>query len=104
MTLFPKIQLSRLREIGWELWDPIGLADGIGSNVEECADEYDTYLLHVVSMLCHDSSKDEAATYLIGIASDRMGMSVVYPKAAAATAQAIADYLIALPDGPKTIR
>lgn len=47
MTTFPKIQLTRLREIGWKLWDPIGLADENGSCDEERADEYDQYLLHV---------------------------------------------------------
>lgn len=104
MTIYPKIQLSRLREIGWTLWDPIGLADENGSCGEGCADEYDGYLLHVVSMLCRNSSKEEATTYLVGIASDHMGLSVVDPDAAAATARAIADYLTSLPDGPKTIR
>ena len=104
MTIYPKIQLSRLREIGWKLWDPISLADENGSCGEGCADEYDRYLLQVVSKLCRGSSKDEAATYLIGIASDHMGLSVVDPDAATATASAIADYLASLPDGPKTVR
>lgn len=104
MALYPKIQLTRLRDIGWKLWDPIGLADEHGTCGEGCADEYDSYLLHVVSMLCHDSSKDEATTYLVGIASDHMGLSVVDPDAAASTASAIADYLTSLPDGPTTIR
>ena len=102
MTIYPKIQLSRLREIGWTLWDPIGLAGENGSCGDGCADEYDGYLLHVVSMLCRDSSKEEATTYLVEIASDHMGLSVVH--AAAATARAIADYLTSLPDGPKTVR
>jgi hypothetical protein len=39
MTHPTKIQLSRLREIGWKLWDPIGLADDKGSPPEGCADE-----------------------------------------------------------------
>ncbi len=103
MLYYPKIQLSRLREIGWRLWDPIGLADENGSCGEGCADEYDGYLLHVVSMLYRGSSKDEATTYLVGIVSDHMGLSVVDSDAAAATARAIADYLTSLSDGPKTV-
>jgi hypothetical protein len=104
MTLYPKIQLSRLREIGWQHWDPIGLAHNGSSPDEGCADEYDRYLLHVVSMISRGGSKDEATVYLTGIASEQMGLSVVDAEAAAATAHAIADYLISLPDGPKTVR
>jgi hypothetical protein len=104
MTLYPKIQLSRLREIGWKLWDPIGLAHDGNAPDEGCADEYDRYLLHVVSMISRGRSKDEATVYLIGIASEHMGLSVVDADAAAATAHAIADYLLSLPDGPKTVR
>jgi hypothetical protein len=104
MILYPKIQLSRLREIGWKLWDPIGLAHHGSSPDEGCADEYDRYLLHVVSMLSRGGSKDEATVYLTGIASEHMGLSVVDADAAAATAHAIADYLISLPEGPKTVR
>lgn len=104
MALYPKIQLSRLREIGWSLWDPIGLAHNGSSPDEGCADEYDRYLLHAVSMISRGCSKDEAADYLTGIASDHMGLSVVDADAATATAQAIAEYLMSLPDGPKTVR
>ena len=104
MTLYPKIRLSRLREIGWKLWDPIGLADDESSPDEGCADEYDRYLLVVASMICRGGSKNEAAAYLTGIASEHMGLSVADAGAAAATSNAIADYLISLPDGPKTVR
>jgi hypothetical protein len=104
MTIHPKIQLSRLREIGWKLWDPIGLADERGVPDDGCADEYDRYLLHVVSLLCRGGSKHEAASYLTAIASEHIGLSVVDANAAAVTSQAIADYLNTLPDGPKTIR
>ncbi len=104
MTLYPKIQLSRLREIGWKLWDPIGLAYNGGSPDEGCADEYDRYLLHVVSMISRGNLKDEAAAYLTNIASNHMGVSVVSAQAAAATSHAIADYLTSLPDGPRTVR
>ncbi|WP_062344995.1 hypothetical protein [Novosphingobium sp. CCH12-A3] len=104
MTLHPKIHLSRLRGIGWKLWDPIGLAHNGSSPDEGGADEYDHYLLHAVSMISRGGSKDQAAVYLTSIASEHMGLSVVNADAAAATAQAIADYLISSPDGPKTVR
>ncbi len=74
MTL---IQLSRLHEIGWKLWDPIGLANEEGSPAEGRADEYDRYLLHVVSMIRRGDSKNEASACLAGIASEHMGLSVV---------------------------
>jgi hypothetical protein len=45
-----KIQLSRLRAIGWSTWDPIGIRDPC-ENEDGCVDEYDSYLLHVVSTL-----------------------------------------------------
>lgn len=103
MAFRPKVQLSRLREIGWTLWDPIGLADEHGVYDDRCADEYDGYLLHVVSILCGDGSKEEATIYLITIADDHMGLSITDRDAAAATAHAIAVYLTSLPDGPNTI-
>ena len=104
MALYPKIQLSRLREIGWKLWDPIGLAHNGGTPDEGCADEYDRYLLHVVSMISRGVSKEEATAYLTNIVSEHMGLSVVDAEAAAATSHAVADYLTSLPEGPKTVR
>ena len=97
------IQLSRLRAIGWTLWDPIGLADETGVPSDECADEYDSYLLHVVDMMCDRKSLDEAASYLVWVATEQMGLPKQDHTAAMITARAIAGYLISLPDGPKTI-
>ena len=102
MTLYSTIQLSRLREISWKLWDPIGLAHNGGSPDDGCVDEYDRYLLHVATMFSRGASTDEAAIYLTSIASEHMGLSVVDAQAAAETSHAIADYLTSLPDGPKT--
>ncbi len=46
----PKIKLSRLRDIGWSLWDLIGLLkSGQRWEDDECrpfANEYDAYLLN----------------------------------------------------------
>ncbi len=96
MPLYPKIRLSCLREIGWKLWDPIGLAIDGSSPHEGCADEYDGYLLQVASMIGRGEPVDEATAYLTGIASERMGISVVDADAASATAQAIAGYVKSL--------
>lgn len=104
MTNHAKIQLSRLREIGWKVWDPIGLADDHGVPPEGSADEYDRYLLHVAGMFDHGASTDEATAYLIGVATGHMGLTAIDAGAAAATARGIADYLKSLPDGPKTVR
>jgi hypothetical protein len=79
------------------------LADDEGTPAKGCADEYDRYLLHVVSMICRGGSQNEATAYLINIASEYMGLSVVDAGAAAATSNAIADYLTSLSGGPKIV-
>ena len=86
------------------MWDPIGLADGNGRYDADCANEYDSYLLQVVSQLCDGSSRDQAAAYLVGVATEHMGLDDADLTAAAATANAIASYLTSLPDGPKAVR
>ena len=43
----PTFEIARLREIGWTLWDPIGLAP-IG---DDCDDEHDRYLLQMAAIL-----------------------------------------------------
>lgn len=51
----PKVRLSRLRDISWSVWDPIGLM-GVGQNWQDkdCrpfANEYDGYLLQAAGRL-----------------------------------------------------
>lgn len=104
MALYPNIKLSILREIGWGIWDPIGLANPDGTWDDACADEYDSYLLAVVSLLCRGGTKEEASAYLADIASNHMGLSTINRGTASSTATAIADYLKSLPVGPKAIR
>jgi len=65
----PKIRLSRLREIGWRHWDPIGLAGAP-------ADEYDTYLLEAAGMVRRGSTDAEAVNYLVAIESDHIGLGI----------------------------
>ena len=66
----PNIQLSRLRDIGWELWDPIGLRDVR----DQCDDEYDKYLLEVVARLERGDATESVANYLVTMASENMGL------------------------------
>jgi hypothetical protein len=71
-----KISLSRLIDIAWSFWDPIGYA-GIEGTSEHPppAHEYDPYLRHVVSLLENGNRIDEAVAYLIEIESEHMGFS-----------------------------
>ena len=70
MTARPKFQLSRLRDIGWSLWDPIGLR-GLEGQPD---DEYDSYLLQAAGRLWNGASEEEVATYLVNIERDYMGL------------------------------
>lgn len=77
MTKRPKVRLSRLRDIGWRHWDPIGLGDIDGSwETSNAADEYDGYLLKVAAMVRSNEGEEAAAKYLIWAESEQMGMGV----------------------------
>ncbi len=95
-----------LREIGWALWDPIGLADFVDAKGNGPADEYDSYLIHVVSLICQNRSQQEAVDYLKIIEAEHIGLGNQHDsdKRSSQTVTAIAEYLKTLPDGPKTIR
>jgi hypothetical protein len=103
MPVYPEIKLSALRDIGWGRWDPIGLALRDGGWPADCADEYDSYLKHAAGMLVRGNSRNDVAAYLAQIASEHMGLSEIRVEAAAATANAIADYILDLPNGPPNI-
>lgn len=101
MSTRPPIKLSRLRDIGWEKWDPINLlAVGETWDHKPFADEYDTYLLKVSGDLRRGSSVEEAAEYLMGIEREHMGLGVqpAQELRAAATARSIQNYLVELDD------
>jgi len=73
----PKINIQRLREIGWSLWDPIGLDGKTGVWREESfADEYDTYLLKAAGMLRNQCDVEEVVSYLSFVETDYMGLGV----------------------------
>ena len=96
---YPKIKLSEVRRIGWQYWDPIGLSDGSEFGPANCADEYDSYLLTVVSMLCRGATRDQAVDYLNFIASEHIGMPVE-SASSRSTVNALAEYLAQLPKKP----
>ena len=74
MTTQPKFQLSRLREIGWSKWDPIGVG---GPDNSWPADEYDSYLLQAAQQLWHGQPDEVVADYLVQIETEHMGLSAV---------------------------
>lgn len=96
MAKTPKIELVQLREIGWSEWDPISLQEidpDWRSNGGE--DEYDSYLLHVSSLVQNRRSEAEAIQYLVEIEHNHMGMelSTTTHSRAVATVRAIKAYL-----------
>jgi hypothetical protein len=73
----PKIRLSRLRDIGWRCWDPIGLsAIEDGWENSPAADEYDSYLLIAAGMVRRNEGDDAATNYLVWVESEHMGMGI----------------------------
>ncbi|WP_056444329.1 hypothetical protein [Caulobacter sp. Root1455] len=109
MPDLPKVKLSRLREIGWSQWDPIGLSqmgDDDWKDGGPCADEYDSYLLGVVGRLRRGEPTSDAVAYLEEIEIDHMGggRNPTTLGRAEATVAAIADYLATLPAGPLKVR
>jgi hypothetical protein len=73
----PRLELKRLREIGWSLWDPIGLDGNSGIWREETfADEYDAYLIKAAVMLRNQCALAEVVEYLFFIETDYMGLGV----------------------------
>lgn len=77
MANHPKIKLSRLRDIGWRHWDPIGLVkiDGGWKN-SRAADEYDSYLLKAAGMVRRNEGDDEAARFLVWVENEHMGLGL----------------------------
>ncbi len=73
--IHPDINIDRLRDIGWSLWDPIGLLGLTGGwKGEPYEDEYDRYLNNAAQMLKNGCSVGEVADYLFLIQSQYMQM------------------------------
>ena len=72
-----KIKLSKLRDIGWVEWDPIGLLEpGEPWDNKPFADEYDEYLMLAAGKLREGTHEDEVIRYLIEIERDYIGMGM----------------------------
>jgi len=104
MDEHPKIKLSRLREIGWSLWDPIGLrglSDCDWQDGGACADEYDGYLLEAAGRLRRGEPTSEVIAYLVETETGHIGLTLneTTGSRAEATVAAIKDYLETLPLG-----
>ena len=92
----PKFKLSRLREIAWTVWDPIGLREIVGGwEGSDAADEYDGYMLKVVGLLVNGGRHEEAVESLLRSEDDIMGMGVRpgMRERASKTVEAVSDYL-----------
>ena len=73
----PKIDIDRLREIGWSLWDPIGLNETMGVwKGQPFEDEYDSYLVRAAEMLRNNRTAGEVVDYLFFIETEHMGLGV----------------------------
>ena len=70
------MKLSAIRDIGWDLWDPFGLngAEG-GWRRSNAADEYDHYLLLVVSNLQSGELDRVMVDYLVNIETRHMRLT-----------------------------
>lgn len=100
----PRIKLSKLRDIGWSLWDPIGLLDPEsrpGRWDDEAnlsfADEYDSYLIAAASQLRRGMPRDEVVAFLVEIETEPMGMNdnpTARPRAEAVVDVILADETI----------
>lgn len=73
MSPRPKFKLSRLRDIGWSRWDPIGL----NGEDDWPEDEYDSYLLLAAGRLWNGASDDEVTDYLVKVEAEHMGLGDV---------------------------
>ena len=70
----PRFKLSRLREIGWAHWDPIGLSSLLDEGNDSIVDEYDSYLLQAAGRLWNGAARGEVTDYLVEVERDHMGL------------------------------
>jgi hypothetical protein len=87
LTPPPKLKLSRLRDIGWSVWDPIGLlGDDQKWSDEDClpfADEYDSYLMQAAGRLRRGEATSDVASYLAKIEVEYIGLGTAFQAALA---------------------
>lgn len=90
----PKIKLSRLRDIGWSVWDPIALI-GVDQNWNDedwlpFADEYDSYLMQAVGRLRRGEPTLDVTNYLAKIEVEHMGLGGTFQAALARAEKVVA--------------
>ena len=81
-----KVDLAKLRDIGWSKWDPIGLREKRAQ--ADIEDEYDRYLLRAASLLLNGAEDSRVTDYLVGVAKG-MGLSTINSAAATETVREI---------------
>lgn len=71
----PKLKLPRLRDIGWSLWDPIGLLEkGEAWEGQAFEGEYDSYLIRAAGMVRNGENTENIIDYLYDIEINHMGL------------------------------
>ena len=71
----PKLRLSRLRDIGFRHWDPIGLlTEGETWDHKPFANEYDGYLREVAGLLRQGDREEVAVEMLVRAEVEYMGL------------------------------
>ena len=63
--------LTKVKQILWEKWDPIGVNDGDN----EWDDEYDSYAPHISRLALEGKDEERIALSLSSAEKDSMGMS-----------------------------
>ncbi|AFK60760.1 hypothetical protein TKWG_00160 [Advenella kashmirensis WT001] len=76
---YQTIDLSKLRDIGWTLWDPISLLGTAESKQQwysdrnlPFADEYDAYLVSAANALRNGAPAQQVVDYLVHIETQHM--------------------------------
>ena len=73
----PPLRLSRLRDIGFSLWDPVGiLSHGEPWIGQPAADEHDAYPASAAALLRDGMSDDACVKMRFNVETQRMGLSV----------------------------
>lgn len=74
----PRVKLSRLRDIGWGIWDPIGLLGPSETwdqdSAQGFANEYDRYLLSAAARLRDGLPPGDVVAYLVDVEKRHMGL------------------------------
>ena len=71
----PNINIERLREHSWALWDPIGLSATMGGwTGQPFEDEYDVYISKAAEMLRENRELEEVIAHLFYIQSQYIGV------------------------------